>query len=202
MKNRIIVALVVIASVGLFSCKSKMSQKMKEDFSQLKTDWGLLSSDLTTFGDTLKANRDKMAAGYKKITKRIKPSIQDKMKDFKTSSDANTAALGNTYKDYDAFQKSFADSTTAFNTWVAKVDTNKTSDKDVKTPMENFKTYLTNAKAKLQQWSSDMTNTMDSYQKDIDDATKIVGAGKDAGIDKPKTKAAANKAKTAPNKPH
>jgi len=200
MKNRIIVALVVLTSLGLFSCKSKMSQKMKEDFSQLKTDWGLLSSDLTTFGDTLKANKEKMAAGYKKINKKINKSNQDKMKDIKASSDANTTALANTYKDYDAFQKSFADSTTAFNTWVAKVDTNKTTDKEVKAPIENFKTYLTNSKAKLQQWNSDMTNTMDAYQKDIDDATKIVGAGKDAS-DKPKTKAAANKAKTAPNKP-
>jgi hypothetical protein len=201
MKNKIIIALVVIATVGLFSCKSKMSQKMKEDFSQLKTDWGLFSSDLATFGDSLKVNKDKLSKSFSRINKRINKSNQDKMAGYKSASDSIQIALGNTFKDYDASQKSFADSTTAFNAWAAKVDTNKTSDKEVKVPIENYKTYLTNSKAKLQQWNSDMANTMDAYQKIVDDATKIVGTGKDTG-DKPKqTKAAANKGKTAKNKP-
>ena len=149
---------------------------MKEEFNQVKTDWGLFSSDLTSFGDTLKGNKDRIFKVDKKISSKIKASNKDKMATFITTSGNTETALTTMSNDYSAFQKTFVDSTTAFNTWAGKIDTNKTSDKDVKVPLENFKTFLNNSKSKLAQWTNDLKSTSDAAQKDIDDASKIVGS--------------------------
>ncbi len=173
-KEKLGIAVLLIA-IAFASCKSKMSEKMKEDFNQTKNDWSLFSSDLASFGDTLKVKKDFLLAANKKITKKINKANQDKMATFKTNSVTNETTINNMWNDFNGYQKSFADSTTAFNTWASKIDTLKTSDKEVKIPLENYKTFLNNSKSKLQQWSADMTNTMDASKKDIDDAIKIVG---------------------------
>ncbi len=175
MKNLKSSIAILFITLALVSCKSKMSEKMKEEFSQVKNDWGLFASDLASFGDTLKVNKDKLIAADKKILKKINKANQDKMETFKTNSANYETTMTNTWNDFNAFQKSFTDSTTAFNTWASKIDTLKTSDKEVRIPIENYKTFLNNAKAKWQQWSADMTNTMDASKKDIEDAIKIVG---------------------------
>jgi len=162
-------------AMGLTSCKSKMSEKMKEDFNQVKSDWSLFSSDLASFGDTLKFNRDRISKADNKIMKKIGKSKDEKFNTFKSNSTTNETALNNLWNSYNTFQKSFADSTTAFNTWVSKIDTLKTPDKEVKGPIEIYKNFLSNSKTNLSQWNTDMSNAVDTAQKDIDDATKLVG---------------------------
>src|ERR1035438_8166632 len=115
MKNNIAVIITVVIALGLASCKSKMSEKMKEDFSQVKTDWSLFASDLTSFGDTLKYNREKITSENRKLLKKIGKSTDEKFATFKSNSVNNETTLNNLWKSYDDFQKSFADSTTAFN---------------------------------------------------------------------------------------
>ncbi len=175
MKNNTLVMVALILALGLTSCKSKMSEKMKEEFNQVKNDWALFSSDLTSFGDSVKFNKERIMKADAKIMKKIGKSKDEKFNTFKSNSTTNETNLANVWKSYDDFQKSFADSTTAFNAWVSKIDTLKTSDKEVKAPIENYKTFLTNSKASLQQWTADMTNATDAAQKDLEEATKLVG---------------------------
>ena len=178
MKNNIAVIIALAIVMGLSSCKSKMSEKMKEEFNQVKTDWSIFTSDLTSYGDTLKRNKENITNDDRKILKKIGKSKDEKFATFKSNCVNNETTLNNLWKSFDDFQKSFADSTTAFNAWVGKVDTLKTSDKEVKMPIENYKTFLANSNTTLAQWRTDMSNAMDAAKKDIDDATKLVGADK------------------------
>ncbi|CAN5672354.1 hypothetical protein BH11BAC1_BH11BAC1_18080 [soil metagenome] len=180
MKTNVVLAFVAAGAIALTSCSKKVDEKTMADMNQFGTEWAALgekatawSTDLTTSTQQAHDCATKSHTMAESMATSKDEGMKTKATEMTKMADQDASTMDAMTGEWTSFKTSWDENTTAFTEWSAKVTKGEVTPEDASKGLADWRTKMTDAQAKIDNWSTQLATAKESTSKNMAMATEM-----------------------------
>lgn len=186
MKTKVFFAFVMAAAFGLTSCTQKIDEKTIGEIQQFGTEWTSLGEKATAWSQELQTSAEQAKTFANQQNELVAASATMKDEATKTKI-AEVAKMANEdaskfdgmLNEWNAFKATWDETTTQYSEWNDKVTKGEIKPADAIKGLNDFKTKMSDAQARMDSWSNTYAEVKSSCDQNMaiaDEMAKTITA--------------------------
>ena len=182
MKKNVLLAFVAAGAISLSSCTNKVDEKTITEVNQFGTEWAATgekaaawSNELTTATQQTHEFTTKMKTMSESMATSKDEAMKTKAAEMTKMAEQDAATMDAMTAEWNSFNTTWAENTTAFTEWSAKVTKGEVSPEDATKGLADWRTKLTEAQTKIDTWNTQLAAARENTTKNMAMANEMGG---------------------------
>ena len=167
-------AFIAAGAISLSSCTNKADEKTITEVNQFGTEWAATgekaaawSNELTTATQQAHDFSTKTKTMSESMTTSKDEATKTKAAEMNRIAEQDAATMDAMTAEWNSFNTSWSENTTAFNEWSAKVTKGEVSPDDATKGLADWRTKLTEAQTKIDTWNTQLATVRENTTRNM-----------------------------------